>query len=61
MQTSLSVVLENTLLKMSSVDDVKAIELIKENPGQTSLLALQVLWAQRVEEALLSSDPMGGM
>ena len=40
MQTSLSVVLENTLKKMGQVEDAKCLDIIKENPGQTSLLAL---------------------
>lgn len=56
MQTSLSVVLENTLKKMSAVEDSKSLDIIKDNPGQTSLLALQVLWAARMEEALMSQD-----
>jgi len=41
---------------MSAVEDSKSLDIIKDNPGQTSLLALQVLWAARMEEALLSND-----
>lgn len=56
MQNSLSLVLENTLKKMGAVEDSKVLDIIRDNPGQTSLLALQVLWAARMEEALMSQE-----
>jgi hypothetical protein len=40
MQISLSIVLENTLKKMGNTEDVKVLDLIRDNPGQTSLLAI---------------------